>query len=116
MPFYEYQCTNCGYEEEVLQKISDKPLKKCPQCGKSTMKKKVSAAAFRLKGGGWYETDFKSGNKKNVAGEAKADSPKDASAKEASAKEAKPQDNARPAAPSKTPAASTKAQKVKHRG
>ncbi len=71
MPFYEYQCASCGHEEEVLQKISDKPLKKCPACGKSTMKKKVSAAAFRLKGGGWYETDFKSGSKKNVAGDTK---------------------------------------------
>ena len=67
MPFYEYQCTNCGFETEELQKISDKPLKKCEQCGKLTMKKLVSAAAFRLKGGGWYETDFKSGTKKNVA-------------------------------------------------
>ena len=74
MPFYEYKCSSCGYEEEVLQKISDKPLKKCAECGKSTMKKMVSAAAFRLKGGGWYETDFKSGKKKNVAGDAKADS------------------------------------------
>ena len=73
MPFYEYQCTKCGHEEEVLQKISDKPLKKCPVCGKSAMKKKVSAAAFRLKGGGWYETDFKSGDKKNVAGETKTE-------------------------------------------
>jgi len=73
MPFYEYQCTKCGHDEEVLQKISDKPLKKCPACGKLTMKKKVSAAAFRLKGGGWYETDFKSGYKKNVAGDARAD-------------------------------------------
>ncbi len=73
MPFYEYQCTKCGHEEEVLQKISDKPLKKCPACGKSAMKKKVSAAAFRLKGSGWYETDFKSGNKKNVAGDAKGE-------------------------------------------
>ena len=73
MPFYEYQCTKCGHEEEVLQKISDKPLRKCAACGKSTMKKKVSAAAFRLKGGGWYETDFKSGSKKNVAGDAKAE-------------------------------------------
>ena len=71
MPFYEYQCSKCGHEEEVLQKISDKPLKKCPESGKSTMEKKVSAAAFRLKGGGWYETDFKSGNKKNVAGDDK---------------------------------------------
>jgi len=66
MPFYEYQCTSCGFEIEVLQKMSDKPLRKCEQCGKSTMKKQVSAAAFRLKGGGWYETDFKSGKKKNV--------------------------------------------------
>ncbi len=59
MPFYEYQCAKCGHEEEVLQKISDKPLKKCAKCGKSAMQKKVSAAAFRLKGNGWYETDFK---------------------------------------------------------
>ncbi len=69
MPFYEYQCTKCGHQEEVLQKVDDKPLKKCPVCGKSTMKKMVSAAAFRLKGSGWYETDFKSGNRKNVAGD-----------------------------------------------
>jgi len=103
MPFYEYQCTKCGFEEEVLQKISDEPLKKCPQCGKSTMKKKVSAAAFRLKGGGWYETDFKSGNKKNVAGEAKADS----------AKEPKAQDKTKQATQSKTPADSSKTKKVK---
>ena len=73
MPFYEYQCTKCGHEEEVLQKISEKPLRKCAACGKSTMKKKVSTAAFRLKGGGWYETDFKSGSKKNVAGDAKTE-------------------------------------------
>ena len=73
MPFYEYQCTRCGHEEEVLQKVSDKPLKKCPVCGKSAMQKKVSAAAFRLKGSGWYETDFKSGSKKNVAGDDKAE-------------------------------------------
>ena len=70
MPFYEYQCSKCGHEEEVLQKVTDAPLKKCPACGKSAMKKLVSSTAFRLKGGGWYETDFKSGNKKNVvAGE-----------------------------------------------
>ena len=73
MPFYQYKCTACGYDEEVLQKINDKPLKKCPVCGKSTMKKVVSAAAFRLKGGGWYETDFKSGKKKNVAGDTKTE-------------------------------------------
>ena len=66
MPIYEYQCTQCGYQTEVLKKISDDPLKDCPECGKPTMKKMVTAAAFRLKGGGWYETDFKSGKKKNV--------------------------------------------------
>ena len=66
MPIYEYQCTKCGHQEEVLQKISDAPLKKCPECGKSAMEKMVSAPSFRLKGGGWYETDFKSGKKKNV--------------------------------------------------
>ena len=66
MPIYEYQCTECSFRKEVLQKISDEPLKVCPQCGKPAMKKMVSAAAFRLKGGGWYETDFKSGERKNV--------------------------------------------------
>jgi len=66
MPIYEYQCTECGYQTEVLQKISDDPLQDCPQCHKPAMKKMVTAAAFRLKGGGWYETDFKSAGKKNV--------------------------------------------------
>ena len=66
MPIYEYQCCECGYQTEVLQKISDEPVKDCPECGKSAMKKMVTAAAFRLKGGGWYETYFKSGKKKNV--------------------------------------------------
>lgn len=86
MPFYEYQCAKCGHEEEVLQKISDKPLKKCPACGKSAMQKKVSAAAFRLKGSGWYETDFKSGSKKNVAGDAKGEKKADAGKKPADIK------------------------------
>jgi len=66
MPIYEYQCSKCGFQTEVLQKISDAPLKKCPECGKSAMQKMVSAPSFRLKGAGWYETDFKSGKKKNV--------------------------------------------------
>ena len=68
MPIYEYQCKACGKELEVLQKISDEPLQDCPECGEAALKKKISAAAFRLKGGGWYETDFKTGdNKKNLA-------------------------------------------------
>ena len=69
MPIYEYQCQSCGQETEVLQKISDEPLLDCPHCGEAALKKKVSAVAFRLKGSGWYETDFKTGNKKNLAGD-----------------------------------------------
>jgi putative FmdB family regulatory protein len=70
MPFYEYECPHCGYRDEVLQKISDKPLKKCPNCGKTGLKKLMSAPVFRLKGSGWYETDFKGDkeNKRNLAG------------------------------------------------
>ncbi len=68
MPIYEYQCQACQKQIEALQKISDAPLIDCPQCGKPALKKQVSAAAFRLKGGGWYETDFKTGNKKNLVG------------------------------------------------
>jgi putative FmdB family regulatory protein len=66
MPIYEYRCANCGHDVEVLQKLSEAPLVKCPQCGTDNLKKRISAAGFRLKGGGWYETDFKSGSKKNV--------------------------------------------------
>ena len=67
MPIYEYKCYACGHTFETLQKISDAPLISCPDCGKDALKKLISAAGFRLKGGGWYETDFKTGNKKNVA-------------------------------------------------
>jgi putative FmdB family regulatory protein len=71
MPIYEYECTSCKFYTELIQKISDAPLKKCPSCGKSTMKKLISAPVFRLKGGGWYETDFKSDqeSKRNLAGD-----------------------------------------------
>jgi putative FmdB family regulatory protein len=74
MPFYEYECTSCKFYCEVMQKIADPPLKKCPSCGKSTMKKLISAPNFRLKGGGWYETDFKSEQetKRNLAEAEKA--------------------------------------------
>lgn len=66
MPIYEYRCDDCGHELEKMQKISDAPLTDCPACGKPALKKLISAAGFRLKGGGWYETDFKKGNKKNL--------------------------------------------------
>lgn len=66
MPIYEYRCEACGHEMDALQKISAAPLTDCPECGASALKKKISAAAFRLKGSGWYETDFKKDGRKNV--------------------------------------------------
>ncbi|MGD8174532.1 FmdB family zinc ribbon protein [Marinimicrobium sp. ARAG 43.8] len=72
MPIYEYQCQSCGHDMEALQKLSDEPLVDCPACGQASLKKKISAAGFRLKGGGWYETDFKKSNQKNLAGERKS--------------------------------------------
>jgi len=60
MPIYEYQCDKCGHHLEALQKISDKPLRECPECGKHSLKRLMSAPLFRLAGSGWYETDFKS--------------------------------------------------------
>ena len=66
MPIYEYRCEACGHELEAIHKMSDAPLTDCPECGKPALQKMISAAGFRLKGGGWYETDFKGGGKKNV--------------------------------------------------
>jgi putative FmdB family regulatory protein len=79
MPFYEYQCKNCGQTLEAMQKINDAPLKKCPHCGKSQLTRLMSAPVFRLKGGGWYETDFKgdSDNKKNLADRPESDASKE---------------------------------------
>ncbi len=68
MPIYDYVCKACGKTSEIMHKISDPPETDCPECGKPELSKQVSAAGFRLSGGGWYETDFKSGNKKNLAG------------------------------------------------
>jgi putative FmdB family regulatory protein len=114
MPFYEYQCKNCGHTLEAMQKVNDAPLKKCPHCGKSQLTRLMSAPVFRLKGGGWYETDFKgdSDNKKNLADrpesdaskedkkppslDAKADS-KDAAAAKPAEKADKPAEKAAPA-------------------
>ena len=66
MPIYEYQCQSCGHTLEKLQRMNDERLKDCPHCGKAELHRLVSAAGFRLKGAGWYETDFKKGNKKNL--------------------------------------------------
>ena len=64
MPIYEYRCSACGQEHEVLQKVSEPPLTDCPSCGKSALQKMVTAAGFQLKGSGWYATDFKGGAKR----------------------------------------------------
>lgn len=69
VPIYEYQCDACGHQLETLQRINDPLLKTCTECGQDSLRKRVSAAAFRLKGGGWYETDFKDKKgRKNVTG------------------------------------------------
>jgi len=67
MPIYEYLCDACGHQMDKLQKLSDDPLVNCPACHENTLKKMISAAGFRLKGSGWYETDFKTGKKKQLA-------------------------------------------------
>ena len=67
MPIYEYACVECGHELEALQKMSDAPLTECPACQQESLQKIVSAPGFRLSGSGWYETDFKSKNRKNLA-------------------------------------------------
>lgn len=61
MPIYEYRCSDCGFQKEYIQKMSDAPLTTCPECGKESFGKMLSAAGFQLKGSGWYATDFKGG-------------------------------------------------------
>ena len=80
MPFYEYSCGSCGHELEALQRLSAEPLVDCPACGAAALRKKVSAAAFRLKGTGWYETDFKDSGKPKTEGDDKTDGNKDSKA------------------------------------
>ena len=70
MPIYEYACKSCGHAFDALQKMSDDPLTECPDCGQAELKKLLSAPNFRLKGSGWYETDFKKDNQRNLAGDA----------------------------------------------
>ena len=129
MPFYEYECQACKFYTEVMQKITDAPLTKCPSCGKRALRKLVSAPVFRLKGSGWYETDFKSAqeNKRNLVGadkeEPKADVEAEATATDAKpaaqeAKDAKPVDSkpaeSKPAVP-KTAAAAGRASSTRNR-
>jgi putative FmdB family regulatory protein len=100
MPIYEYRCAACGHQEDHLQKLSERPLSKCPACGKKKYQKQLTAAGFQLKGSGWYATDFKGGKTESKT-EAKADTKTEAKAetKAETKTEAKPE--------KKTPASTT---------
>jgi len=100
MPIYEYRCGKCGNEQEFLQKVSERPIAKCPACGSSKFQKMLSAAGFQLKGSGWYATDFKGGRKPAD----KADAPKSEAKSEAKS-ESKSETKA--VAKSKAPAATS---------
>ena len=101
MPIYEYQCAKCGHHLEALQKISDKPLRECPECGRHSLKRLMSAPLFRLAGSGWYETDFKSDKeaKRNQADKGEAE-PAKAEAKAEAKPETKPAEKVASAAES----------------
>ena len=76
MPIYAYQCQDCGHDLEAIQKVADPQLVDCPACKRPGLKKKLTAGAFRLSGGGWYETDFKTGDRKrNLVGESATAAP-----------------------------------------
>src|SRR5262250_3076160 len=113
MPFYEYECQACKYYAEVMQKISDTPLTRCPSCGKRALKKLVSVPVFRLKGAGWYETDFKSDQetKRNLIGAEKEESKPEGKTEGTEAKPAArkaPKDASTGAASSRSRAAATR--------
>ena len=76
MPIYEYACRSCEHQFETIQKASEPALTDCPECGDAALKKLLSAPVFRLKGSGWYETDFKTGDRKNVVGNGESDKTK----------------------------------------
>ena len=117
MPFYEYECQNCKFYTELMQKISDPPLEKCPSCGKKAMQKLISAPNFRLKGGGWYETDFKGDNenKRNLAGADKEES-KTETAVDPTAKSTETMTESKPAATVSKPAVDPMRQCASSRG
>jgi putative FmdB family regulatory protein len=117
MPIYEYRCGACGFQKEFLQRLNDKPLAVCPECGKRAFNKMVTAAGFQLKGTGWYATDFRGGAKSTTASDGSDAKPSDAKtadvktgdAKTTDAKAEKPatKDSAKKSASTKSSAAST---------
>lgn len=86
MPIYGYICMCCGHHLDALQKMNDAPLTDCPSCGEPDLKRQLSAPKFRLKGKGWYETDFKTGKKRNLHGDDKPSSSGESSASDSSPK------------------------------
>ncbi|MBU6143030.1 MAG: zinc ribbon domain-containing protein [Betaproteobacteria bacterium] len=70
MPIYPYRCENCGFQKDALQKLSDVPLRDCPECGQPRLVKQLTAAGFALKGTGWYVTDFRDSGKKSAPSDA----------------------------------------------
>ena len=101
MPIYEYRCSECGQDHEVLQKVSEPPLTECPACGKPALQKQLSAAGFQLKGSGWYATDFKGSAKKPA--EKKADAKAEAKTEvKAETKSAETKTDSKPASTSTT--------------
>ena len=107
MPIYGYVCRNCEHTLDVLQKISDDPLIDCPECGKPQLKRQLSAPRFRLKGSGWYETDFKKDKQRNLHGEKETAGKDDAKKKDEAKKDDKPAAESSAKADA-TPAASSK--------
>ncbi len=92
MPIYDYKCSSCGYQTEIIQKIIDAPIVVCPKCNKKTLKKLISAPSFRLKGSGWYETDFKTGKKKNILSKESSNNDKSEETSKTNPKKASKQD------------------------
>jgi putative FmdB family regulatory protein len=108
MPIYEYKCSACGHQEDHLQKLSERPLTKCPACGKKKYAKQLTAAGFQLKGSGWYASDFK-GGKTEAKTEAKADTKSETKteSKSDAKSEAKSETKTESKPDKKTPASST---------
>tara|TARA_Y100001934_G_scaffold67960_1_gene84275 strand:+ start:166 stop:456 length:291 start_codon:yes stop_codon:yes gene_type:complete len=92
MPIYDYKCSNCEHQIEVIHKISDDPKTTCPKCNKESLSKLISAPSFRLKGSGWYETDFKTGKKKNISSNESSKSDKSIETSKSDSKKAAKQD------------------------
>lgn len=115
MPIYEYACRNCNHTLDALQKMTDAPLVDCPECGEAALRRLISAPRFRLKGDGWYETDFKKDNQRNLVStdsdspaKDKAEVKSNGKADKQEAKSDAPKEKVKPAATADKPAAPAK--------